>query len=76
VYFRDLMKGGPDCKHGDFNNESPFFFMHPLNGPQARLATIRLLMKDQAFKQYFQNNRESLEAYEKFAEKKAKMGLL
>ena len=64
---------GPLVLQKDFA-ESPFFFMHPLQGPEARLGAIRLLLEDQAFRQFFSDSMESLEGYECHAARKAREG--
>lgn len=61
-----------DCIQSDFNN-SPFFYMNPLEGPQAKLAAIQLLLKDSAFRAHFSTQIDALEAYQTYQSRRAKL---
>lgn len=71
-WHNDVWAAGPSTLQKDFN-EHPWFFMHPLQGPEAKLAAIRLLLKDPAFAQYFQSDIQSLKAYEGYMTKRARI---
>jgi hypothetical protein len=62
---------GPDTTQADLH-DSPLFFINPMQGPQARLAAIRTLKNDPNFMRYFQLQTDGIDAYERFAEARAK----